>query len=177
MKPSTSPDRNTFQKNNYIKRCEEQGTLDDPRVKAIIAWYDKWDAIDAERLNDKSWQDFNLEWDLRTCDWMLEKVRLSDRYAQNLYAALCNNEFAKDTNVFKLLKEDYWSCSWRHAGGIIADMRGSGDYIDWYCSGIRGSYDENTKPENNGFVSEGEVTDEIVTDLERLGWIVVAGKQ
>jgi hypothetical protein len=172
MKPSTSPERNTFQRNNYIKRCEEQGkSLDDPQVKATIEWYDSWDELDDKRLNDKEWKNFNLEWDLRTTDWILEKARTSTSYAQNLYAALCNNDFAKNTDSFRVLSEDYWSCSWRYAGGIIADMCQHGDYIDWYCSGIQGTYDEDSK--NNNFVQEGHVTDEIKTDLAKIGWVVV----
>ena len=66
----------------------------------------------------------------------------------------------------EVLKESTWSCSWRYAGGIIADMRQEGDYIDWYCSGIRDSY-------TGGYVSESVVTDEIREDLKRLGWIIV----
>jgi hypothetical protein len=67
-----------------------------------------------------------------------------------------------------ILMEQTWSCSWRYAGGIIADMRQQGDYIDWYCSGIR--------IENDGsdFVSECVVTDEIRQDLLKLGWKVIS---
>ena len=50
----------------------------------------------------------------------------------------------------------------------MADMRGEGDYIDWYCTGIR---DVDSEP--NGYVGEGVVTDEIRQDLFRLGWLVV----
>ena len=80
---------------------------------------------------------------------------------------MCNNEFMK-LDVVPILKEQTWGCSWRHAGGIIADMRQEGDYIDWYCSGIQdgGLYD--------GFnVQESVVTTEIEADLKKLGWIVV----
>jgi hypothetical protein len=142
----------------------------------MLDFYEGWNQIDSDRLKDEKWQQNNLEWDLRTCDWVLAKVRASDIYAQNLYAALCNNDFAKTTNIFKLLKEEYWSCSWRSAGGIISNMRGKGDYIDWYCSGIGGglSYEwERDGPE--GYVSEGAVTEEIKQDLEQIGWIVIAG--
>ena len=106
---------------------------------------------------------YSLENDLYDCDWMYEKIK-DETYAQNLYAALCNNQFIKN-EVFPILKEDTWSCTWRYAGGIIADMRGEGDYLNWYCSGIG---DKNEK-----FVGEGYVTDEIRDDLLKLGWIVV----
>jgi len=49
-------------------------------------------------------------------------------------------------------------------------MREQGDYVDWYCSGIRQDYDA-TPP--TGVVPESVVTDEIREDLLRLGWAVV----
>ena len=109
---------------------------------------------------------YSLELELMTCEWILEKVK-DESYAQNLYAALCNNQFIKN-EVFPILKEEAWSCTWRYAGGIIANMLGEGDYLDWYCSGIG---DKNEK-----FVGEGYVTDEIRTDLLKLGWITLDDK-
>ena len=99
----------------------------------------------------------NLELDLMKSDEIANKCIHSDIYAQNLYAALCNNRFFYD-------KEE-WTCSWRHAGGIVADLRNSGDYMDWYCSGI-GLVDK------EGYVAESVVTDEISLDLMKLGWTV-----
>ena len=125
----------------------------------------------------------NMEYDLLTTEWILEKVRESDVYAQNLYASMCNRDFIKHA-VIPILKNQRWSCSWRYAGGIIADMRQEGDYIDWYCSGIRGdrlSTEEFEKlsleqqaraKEYDAYVGEGVVTDEIQKDLFRLGWVV-----
>ena len=110
---------------------------------------------------------FDLELELMSTDWILEKVK-DEAYAQNLYAALCNNQFVKN-EVFPILKEDYWHCSWRYAGGIIADMRSEGGYLDWYCSGLG---DKNEK-----FVGEGYVTDEIRDDLLKLGWIVIENNE
>jgi hypothetical protein len=117
----------------------------------------------------------DLELELMSTDWILEKVK-DDTYAQNLYAALCNNQFVKN-EVFPILKEDYWHCSWRYAGGIIADMRNEGDYLDWYCTGIRGGPQEDFNLEKlydaKDYVGEGVVTDEIRKDLFILGWVVV----
>lgn len=107
----------------------------------------------------------NLEHDLRSADWILTKVCTSEAYAQNLYAAMCNMEFIKN-EVWPLLQDQRWSCSWRYAGGIIANMQEKGDYMNWYCSGI------GPKGES-GFVSEGTVTDEVREDLQKLGWSAV----
>jgi hypothetical protein len=112
--------------------------------------------------------DHNLEADIRACEWMLKKVVDSETYAQNLYAAMCNNVFQRN-EVWPRLKDEYWSCSWRAAGGIIADLRGQGDYIDWYCSGIWFVGDTNSY---QGYVSESTVTDEIREDLFAIGWTV-----
>jgi len=127
-----------------------------------------------ERLQDPARRENNMEWDLVTTDWILEKTRSSDSYAQNLYAALCNNKFQK-LDIMPILKNETWSCSWRYAGGIIADMQQKGDYLDWYCSGIKGGDEPDVymMPFTNGYASEGSVTDEVRADLLRLGWTVV----
>jgi hypothetical protein len=164
---SKSPERNTFQKEGFIKRQEEAGKLDEPDTKSMIDFYESWDTEATRKEQDPEWQKDNMEYDLRTTDWILKKVRTSDVYAQNLYAAICNNDFMK-LEVVPILTNKTWSASWRSAGGIIANMRQEGDYIDWYCSGIR---DIDSDP--NGYVSESVVTDEIREDLKRLGWIVV----
>ena len=64
-------------------------------------------------------------------------------------------------------------------------MQEKGDYIEWYCSGIR----NNNSPDHEfreltveqqewilqskAYVSESVVTDEIREDLLKLGWIVL----
>ena len=165
MNVSKSPERNTFQKNAYLKRCEEDGKIPDP---SIIQMYESW----AKEDEYENRPDNDLEYDLRTTPWILEKVRTNDSYAQNLYAAMCNMRWQK-LDVLPILKDEYWSCSWRHAGGIIADMQQKGDYIDWYCSGIRndGYQDDIGTVTPKQYVSEGLVTDEIKEDLNKLGWV------
>jgi hypothetical protein len=122
----------------------------------------------------------NMEYDLRTSEHMLSRARSSKNYAQNLYAAMCNREFQRN-DTWPILTDQKWSVSWRRAGGIVADMRQEGDYIDWYCSGIGSSEDgyglSGTVPEveadGSGYVTEGVVTDEIRADLFQLGWRVL----
>jgi hypothetical protein len=130
---------------------------------------------DARFENEESKQ-YSMEYDLLTTPWILEKVRANDSYAQNLYASMCNNGFIK-LEVIPILKEKEWSCSWRYAGGIVADMRQEGDYIDWYCSGIGGQnaeYDGEETDEQwqkrTGYVPEGKITEELRKDLQELGW-------
>jgi hypothetical protein len=176
-KVSSSPDRHTFQKEGAIKRAEEAG--EEPNQ----AYIDMWDQIkidDANKINDPAWQQNNMEYDLRSNEWILEKVRDSETYSQNLYASMCNNDFIK-LDVVPILRQDpdkdYWSASWRYAGGIVADMRQQGDYIDWYCSGI-GNNESGYGLDHrraNGYVPEGCITDEIRNDLQQLGWAIVPG--
>ena len=125
---------------------------------------------DQDRMADPEWQKDNLEHDLRSTQWICDRAKHSKTYAQNLYAALCNQDWQRN-EVWPLLKDQRWSCSWRYAGGIVADMREEGDYIDWYCSGIQGEPDDDWI--DLGHVPEGTVTDEIREDLFRLGWLPV----
>ena len=188
MTLSKSPERNTFQKEKYLERQAEKGKTpeNDEDTRAMVEYYESWDEKEDAQEADPEWQKDNLEWDLRTSDWMCAKVRASESYAQNLYAAMCNNDFIK-RDMWPILKEQKWSCSWRYAGGIIAHMRQEGDYIDWYCSGIRDigvfapakENEEFTEEQKarlaivDKFVSESVVTDEIEKDLYDLGWLVV----
>jgi len=121
----------------------------------------------------------NLEQDMKDAKWFVDKVRATESYAQNVYAALCNNAFQK-LEVLPVLRDEIWSCSWRYAGGIVALLRSEGDYMDWYCSGIFGDPKEidYAAAEAQGFdlgryVPESVVTDEIRQDLELLGWVVI----
>jgi hypothetical protein len=173
---SQSPERMTFQKEGYVKRQEERG---EPVNEEYLDYFEKVIDQHDHRFDDPASRVRNLEWDLLTTEWILEKVRTSETYAQNLYAAMCNNDFTK-REMWPILKEEKWSCSWRYAGGIVADMRQEGDYIDYYCSGIRGGDfpDSIDVPyEQKKFVPESVVTEEIEADLYKLGWIVIKDEE
>lgn len=168
-KLSTSPDRHTFSREKYFERLAINPA--DESALAMLEHLDQAKHQDMQNMFNPEWQKLNLEYDLRSTNWILEKVRASETYAQNLYAALCNNEFVK-REMWPVLKDQRWSCSWRYAGGIIANMREQGDYIDWYCSGIGGCIDYEEELSNDR-VPESVVTDEIETDLNNLGWMVI----
>jgi hypothetical protein len=67
-------------------------------------------------------------------------------------------------------------------------MRGEGDYINWYCSGINmidepaleqsewnmlTQEQQTVRKENAAYVGESTITDELREDLFVLGWNVV----
>lgn len=97
----------------------------------------------------------DLESDLLRSETITEKCRHGEIYSQNLYAALCNNRL--------FYGDEEWTCSWRHAGGIVSEINGGSDYMDYYCSGIA---------DKEGIVPEGFVTEEVRSDLLKLGWII-----
>jgi hypothetical protein len=128
--------------------------------------------------------DRDLEQDIWNDSEILNKIRTRDDYAQNIYAAFCNMRWCP-REFFPALrqdpKQDLWSCSWRSAGGLVADWQGKGgDYMDWYCSGMGGLNQEYGDKETNEdwqkrtkFVPEGVITGEVEKDLNRLGWFPV----
>lgn len=107
----------------------------------------------------------NLELDLMKSDYIANKCISSDVYSQNLYAALCNNRFFKGAlDDGGISYEQEWTCSWRHAGAILATLRDCNeDYMAFYCSGIG---------DIEGYLPEGTVSDEIRKDLGELGWTI-----
>ena len=173
-KVNSSPDRHTFQAEGAKRRAEEKG---EPVPEQYIEMWDRIKIDEANKIHDPAWQKNNMEYDLRSSKELCDKVKQSDNYSQNLYAAMCNMDW-QSREFWQELKGETWSCSWRHAGGIIADMREEGDYIDWYCSGIGneeyGNGLDGTKPvvdeDGRDYVPEGVVTEEIELDLNRLGW-------
>jgi hypothetical protein len=168
-----SPNRGTFHSQCRIEDAITEGgdPATDEGVQSALELERTINEHQAQREADDEWKKNNLEYDLRSTEWICDKAKASDTYAQNIYAALCNQDWQKN-EVWPLLKGETYSCSWRYAGGIVADMREQGDYIDWYCSGIRGEQGIDYEPPLT-FVSEGCVTEEIREDFFKLGWIPV----
>lgn len=181
---SKSPERGSFQITNLVEKVK-LGEKSAESAEKMIELYKSWRQQALELEETDEWKKDNMEYDLRSTQWISDKVKADDVYAQQLYASMCNNDFTKN-DVWPILTEKKWSCSWRHAGGVIADMKEKGDYIDWYCSGIRDNkildddeYQALSKEQQEyyiqckKFVPESVVTDEIREDLLKLGWIVI----
>ena len=146
MKYRTSPDRYSF-----YQQCDKKSLESGKMSQEIYDQYQEYwqqgkakDAIPPTDLPD-------LEYELRTSDYIYSKCVASEEYCRDLYAALCNNDFLKE--------EKECGYSWRRVGGIIANILEKGDYIDWYCSG-----------------NEGNISEEIRSDLSKLGWKVGENK-
>jgi hypothetical protein len=75
----------------------------------------------------------------------------SELFATVLYSALCNTTWLHKATGTP------WHCSWRSAGGIVADLRCEGDYLDWYCS-----------------MGEGLVDEQVLDEIGALGWELAA---
>lgn len=116
----------------------------------------------------------DVETDLKNNLEVCQKIASSDVYAQHVYAALCNQQFFPKGAPQN--DDTVWSCTWRYAGGLIAEIRNAHyhepqhtgieeDYIHWYCSGM-GMLE--------GAVSEGVVTDEMRQMFNNMGWDIVA---
>lgn len=178
---ANSPQRHMFTLEKYLEKLDNNPG--DKTAQDMVKYLMSYKDMKTEQESDPEWQKNNMEYDLRTSQELVDKVRSDDVYAQNLYAAMCNNEFIRN-DVWPLLKGETWSCSWRSAGGIVADMKGAGDYIDYYCSGI-GNGDDLTDEQFNQldyeakeyyinskrFVNESVITDEVREDLLKIGWI------
>ena len=97
----------------------------------------------------------DLERDLLDCQFIKDKIRSENGYAERFYNALCNVNWIHDSVVHgDGDKADTWSISWRGAGGLVATLRACGeDYLDYYCSG-----------------NEGHIADDVYDDLMKIGW-------
>ena len=125
---NSSAERGTFHRQCAVDRAVEDGCDPDTDEDVQRAVDIELMIKDSRKEREASveWQQNNLEYDLRSTKWICDKVKVREEYAQNLYAAMCNNEFQKQ-DVWTLLTGKTYSCSWRYAGGIVADMQEKGD--------------------------------------------------
>ena len=96
---------------------------------------------------------------------MLELLQY-ESFARAFYAGLCNRTWKKvydvdEEHTLSVLRGESreYSCSWRHAGGFIAQLRNdyyntNEDYMDYYCSG-----------------NEGHLAQIVKDALEEIGWV------
>lgn len=131
--------------------------ISEQRYEVLSEIYKEINLANRRRETDTEWRENNLEYDLRTSDILCKKVK-SNAYAELLYAALCNTTWQR-REILAVLKNDTWCCSWRYAGGIIADMREHGGYLDFYMTDLS--------------IELGTVTEEVRADLYELGWYQV----
>ena len=131
--------------------------ISEQRYEVLSEIYKEINLANRRRETDLEWRENNLEYDLRTSDILCKKVK-SNAYAELLYAALCNTTWQR-REILAVLKNDTWCCSWRYAGGIIADMREHGGYLDFYMTDLS--------------IELGTVTEEVRADLYELGWYQV----
>jgi len=61
-----------------------------------------------------------------------ERIKADEQMARDMWSALANVDW-------KHKDGEAPGFSFRTAGGFIAEIRGSGDYMDWYCSGQAGT--------------------------------------
>lgn len=79
-----------------------------------------------------------------------------DDFASKLYCSLENQEWRY---VMSDAPKPAFSCSFRYAGGLVADLRDKGeDYMDWYCTWANPDY------------QMAHVYPEVESALGELGW-------
>lgn len=93
----------------------------------------------------------DLEDEMRHTPTLVKRLAEDREFALEVYQALCNNKFIDIQDGDAGTTKDYWSCSWRYAGGLVADLRAVHDvsigewYLDWYCSGGEGNVSERVR--------------------------------
>lgn len=75
-----------------------------------------------------------------------DKIKNDDEFCKELWSALANVEWINDDSSI-------FSVGFRYAGALIADIRGSGICMDWYCSG-----------------EYAKVSEHIESELNKIGW-------
>lgn len=127
---------------------------------------------------DVNSNNLTLKQDLLASELFKQRVKNSRVYSQHVYAALCENVWCRN-NVFDILREQGCSYSWIEASAIVSELR---DDIDhgvnyYYKSGINpftvGSDDLLKRVEDNLWMKEGTIDNQVLKDLFELGWILL----
>lgn len=111
-----------------------------------------WDLATIIRMNqpEADADDRSLELELYQAKHIVKRCKDDPKgFGQELYRALCNITW-KHVETGQT-----YSCSWRYAGGLVSTMAyGVDDHMIYYSSG-----------------NEGTVTDDVLTELDKLGWL------
>jgi hypothetical protein len=102
-KINSSPERHTFQKDGYVKRCEEKGEEPNPDY---VAMYETWRKQDEENLVDPKWQKNNMEYDLRASKEMCDLFSFND---QNVTYSLSQLLGIQDWNADQVSRVNYFN--------------------------------------------------------------------
>ena len=78
-----------------------------------------------------------------------ERMKADDSFCVQIWSALANKLWKHES----MDDDEEYSCTFRYAGGLIADILGRGGYMDWYCSGPYAT-----------------VSDEIESGMKDIGW-------
>jgi len=107
-------------------------------------------------------QEADLEYALKTSDYIRSRCRADRLYAEALYRALCDVKWISK-HPFHILKDESWKCTWREAAAIVGDLASTtdvlSDHLDWYSVG-----------------KEGYIERYIKEDLDYLGFIPMGAK-
>lgn len=132
----------------------QKGFLD--LQKAALAWargFGETFSVPRERKKDLILDD-SLEHAIKADPTFLARIK-DVGFARVVYAALCNREWITKAG-------QRWSCTWRYAGGLVAEIRAEGeDYLDFYV----GFGDDEWMPADASGLEA-----EFLAILGRLGW-------
>ena len=94
----SSPDRNSFQRGNYIQRKLEEGKTPENNedVRAMVEYYDSWEKEKKKLEQNPEWQEDNLEYDLRSTEWIcMTALSSKDIISQTLQSNIASAQVDK----------------------------------------------------------------------------------
>jgi len=108
-KLATNKDREANLKRKIAKIPENAEAGD-----TLAEFYTNFFNLKEQQELDPNWAKNNLEYDLRACDYIVEKCK-DEYYAQNIYAAFYNlrkEKFVTESYVTDEVKEDLFKLGW-----------------------------------------------------------------